>query len=168
MPDWETTRFEVAPAGAGAWARQHGPIALVDLTRGHAIAVLGEPLEESEDVLPGLGVVAVWAVRWPCGCEVVLTCRTEDALSGLEVITNDADVEHALHHLEGGIGAVRWRCDARDQPEFRPERCAVVRQDDNGQRFLVDTLDSQFSAECVRRRFEAAGHKQLYWVEQVR
>ncbi|MER7768580.1 SPOR domain-containing protein [Kitasatospora sp. NPDC096140] len=41
----------------------------------------------------------------------------------------------------------------------------VMRQDDNGNRFLVaDGLDGA-AAERLAAEFEARGHKQLYWVE---
>ncbi|MER7583411.1 SPOR domain-containing protein [Kitasatospora sp. NPDC097691] len=43
----------------------------------------------------------------------------------------------------------------------------VMRQDDNGNRFLVaDGLDGA-EAHRLAAEFEARGHKQLYWVEAV-
>ncbi|MEV8098802.1 (deoxy)nucleoside triphosphate pyrophosphohydrolase [Kitasatospora sp. NPDC085879] len=43
----------------------------------------------------------------------------------------------------------------------------VMRQDDNGNRFLVATGLGRAEAEALAAEFEARGHKQLYWVEAV-
>jgi hypothetical protein len=43
----------------------------------------------------------------------------------------------------------------------------VIRQDDNGNRFLVaKDLDGP-EARRLAAEFEARGHKQLYWVEEA-
>ena len=42
---------------------------------------------------------------------------------------------------------------------------AVHRQDDNGNRFVVQTGLSREEAEQRVAKFEARGHKQLYWAE---
>jgi hypothetical protein len=42
----------------------------------------------------------------------------------------------------------------------------VWRQDDNGNRFVVSRHDTRDQAEAVAARFEARGHKQLYWVAE--
>ncbi|MBV6701138.1 hypothetical protein [Kitasatospora aureofaciens] len=41
----------------------------------------------------------------------------------------------------------------------------VMRQDDNGNRFVVARGLSRPEAERLAAEFEARGHKQLYWVE---
>ncbi|MFJ3218466.1 SPOR domain-containing protein [Kitasatospora sp. NPDC086801] len=41
----------------------------------------------------------------------------------------------------------------------------VMRQDDNGNRFLVAGGLERAEAERLAAEFEARGHKQLYWVE---
>ncbi|MFJ4595939.1 MULTISPECIES: SPOR domain-containing protein [unclassified Kitasatospora] len=41
----------------------------------------------------------------------------------------------------------------------------VMRQDDNGNRFLVAAGLDRVAAERLAVEFEARGHKQLYWVE---
>ncbi|MFJ2187662.1 SPOR domain-containing protein [Kitasatospora sp. NPDC087861] len=41
----------------------------------------------------------------------------------------------------------------------------VMRQDDNGNRFLVATGLERAEAQRLAAEFEARGHKQLYWVE---
>jgi hypothetical protein len=42
---------------------------------------------------------------------------------------------------------------------------AVHRQDDNGQRFVVQTGLSREEAQGLVAEFEARGHKQVYWAE---
>jgi len=41
----------------------------------------------------------------------------------------------------------------------------VLRQDDNGNVFVVAELSSESSARAEVRRLEARAHKQLYWIE---
>ncbi len=41
----------------------------------------------------------------------------------------------------------------------------VIRQDDNGNRYLVGRHPTREEAERVIARLEAGGHKQLYWIE---
>lgn len=42
---------------------------------------------------------------------------------------------------------------------------AVYRQDDNGNRFVVNTRLRREEAERLVAEFEARGHKQVYWAE---
>ncbi|MQY13535.1 hypothetical protein SRB5_36830 [Streptomyces sp. RB5] len=44
---------------------------------------------------------------------------------------------------------------------------AVVRQDDNGNRYRVGRYATKAEAERIAARFESGGHKQLYLVERV-
>ncbi|MFF2074442.1 hypothetical protein ACFVXG_06745 [Kitasatospora sp. NPDC058162] len=41
----------------------------------------------------------------------------------------------------------------------------VMRQDDNGNRFLVAKDLAEAEAHRLAAEFEARGHKQMYWVE---
>ncbi|MET9399489.1 SPOR domain-containing protein [Kitasatospora sp. NPDC002965] len=41
----------------------------------------------------------------------------------------------------------------------------VMRQDDNGNRFVVAGGVGREAADRLAAEFEARGHKQLYWVE---
>jgi hypothetical protein len=43
----------------------------------------------------------------------------------------------------------------------------VVRQDDNGNRFVIAEVESLVDAERLVRQFETLGHKQTYWVEPL-
>ncbi len=44
---------------------------------------------------------------------------------------------------------------------------AVIRQDDNGNRYRVGRYETREEAQAVADRFQSAGHKQLYLVERV-
>ncbi len=44
---------------------------------------------------------------------------------------------------------------------------AVIRQDDNGNRYRVGRFKTREEAEQVADRFEEKGHKQLYVVEKI-
>ena len=44
----------------------------------------------------------------------------------------------------------------------------VFRQDDNGNRFVVEEHVSREEAQRLVEKFEARGHKQLYWAEPDR
>lgn len=48
-----------------------------------------------------------------------------------------------------------------------PERVWVLmRQDDNGNTFVVSRHTSADEAENERQAYEVRGHKQRYWIEQ--
>jgi hypothetical protein len=42
----------------------------------------------------------------------------------------------------------------------------LYRQDDNGNKALMNSYESQRVAEYYRKSYEDRGHKQIYWVEQ--
>ena len=46
-------------------------------------------------------------------------------------------------------------------------RWVLLRQDDNGHRFVVETYSTEAEAEAARRDYEARGHKQTYGVEAL-
>ncbi|MFY4730280.1 hypothetical protein [Nitrospira sp. BLG_2] len=49
--------------------------------------------------------------------------------------------------------------------DHRTRKWAVHRQDDNGNRFVVESGLSREDAERVIARYEERGHKQLYWID---
>jgi len=55
------------------------------------------------------------------------------------------------------------RCEHFDRP---PPTWSVMRQDDNGNRFVVQTGLSHEEAERLVAEYQDLGHKQLYWAEQ--
>jgi hypothetical protein len=46
------------------------------------------------------------------------------------------------------------------------KRWAVMRQDDNGNRYEMTTVATREEAERVVETYTARGHKQLYWFEE--
>jgi hypothetical protein len=50
-----------------------------------------------------------------------------------------------------------------DQPAARWE---LWRQDDNGNRDRIGTFETHAAAQRALDRFEALGHKQIYWLEE--
>ncbi len=42
----------------------------------------------------------------------------------------------------------------------------LVRQDDNGKKYLMDAGDDRGALECHKDELEAHKHKQTYWVEE--
>ena len=51
-----------------------------------------------------------------------------------------------------------------DEPDAHPDASwAVHRQDDNGNRFVVETGLSRKEAERIVEMYERRGHKQVYW-----
>jgi hypothetical protein len=52
-----------------------------------------------------------------------------------------------------------------EEPSRTQATWTVYRQDDNGNRFVVQTGLSREEADRLAAALEARGHKQLYWVE---
>jgi hypothetical protein len=59
---------------------------------------------------------------------------------------------------------------ADNDTPINPEKdtWSVFRQDDNGNRFVVQEHISRDDAERLVEKFEARGHKQLYWADRDR
>jgi hypothetical protein len=57
-----------------------------------------------------------------------------------------------------------------DETPVAPEKdtWTVYRQDDNDNRFVVQDHVSRDEAQRLVEKFEARGHKQLYWAEPDR
>jgi hypothetical protein len=105
-----------------------------------------------------------WIVRFACGLEASLVWYHGhfDLPAGLEVLASADEPQHLLFHL--GLPYERWGLSDPDHPE-EVLAWSVVRQDDNGQRAIAVRTTSRCEAEARAKAFEAAGHKQLYWVE---
>jgi len=55
---------------------------------------------------------------------------------------------------------------AVEAPDKRsPQRWALWRLDDNGNRFLMEVFDTRERADAAAHDYTARGHKQAYWVE---
>jgi hypothetical protein len=57
-------------------------------------------------------------------------------------------------------------CAAGESADRNVPRWTVLRQDDNGNRFIVESGLSRAEAERLVKVFEARGHKQLYWAQE--
>jgi hypothetical protein len=77
-----------------------------------------------------------------------------------DTYATSAEIDDALTELRIGHDEVLW-IDERALG-FTPH--TVMRQDDNGQDFEVETLPSRHAAAERVRAFEAAAHKQHYWL----
>ena len=58
--------------------------------------------------------------------------------------------------------------DQEAAPNPEPGTWTVCRQDDNGNRFVVETGLTREDAERLVDVFEKRGHKQVYWAEPAR
>jgi hypothetical protein len=77
-------------------------------------------------------------------------------------MANVLDPEHVLVHVDLPIRNV-WQ-DPVTLEALGPKRWEVWRQDDNGNRAVIQTFRSKAAAECLVEAFEAKHHKQTYWI----
>lgn len=90
--------------------------------------------------------------------------QTEIAVQGE---ADDAAILHAvLEAAAADLSDCAVIADHIDRAAFT--RWTVWRQDDNGNRDVVETHTGRRKAERAVKRYEARGHKQLYWVEVAR
>ncbi len=52
-------------------------------------------------------------------------------------------------------------------PNERQRRWQLNRQDDHGNRYVIANFDSKEAASQMMAEYEAKGHKQTYWIEEV-
>lgn len=55
---------------------------------------------------------------------------------------------------------------SRGSIPLRSTKWKIVRQDDTGNAFVIETGLEKEVAENKRAEFEARGHKQMYWIEE--
>ena len=99
------------------------------------------------------------ARRWNDANVLVLSLRLTSAALLTEILdawfagspSQDPDDLRNIRHLAGIAGPAR---------DF-----VLMRQDDNGNRYVVSRFADHASATAAAEEFEARGHKQLYWVE---
>jgi hypothetical protein len=83
-----------------------------------------------------------------------------------EVHANVAQERHLLFHLRRVVidlarGDEAWFAD-------EPLTWRLDRQDDNGARFEIAVYSSRCEATAAAHELERRGHKQTYWVEEIR
>jgi len=145
---------------------------LVNFRRARAAleADLGPPQARDLDS-NGIGPYDAWALRFPCGLEVLLLAFhldsrvqkvPKDRETIVEIQSNQTDFAHISAHLPFELGDISpWIPDRRTT---QPPRWTVMRQDDNGNTFEVGSYGTRCEADIVADTFEARGHKQSYWV----
>lgn len=124
----------------------------------------------------GLGLFDCHRLQFPCGLEVALWrfhCTPDlqriDAAhepSPYEIHANQPDLAHIVFHLDLPPHAVHPTTTAAGAPLIAPIKPSLIlmRQDDNGNRYEVVRVTSDCEAESLLHRYEATGHKQLYWI----
>lgn len=119
----------------------------------------------------GIGLFDAWTMRFSCGLEVALWCfegaqgRPSDRPTFIPVRADSADRRHVAFHL-GFVGAERYvhpEYEGRDEPD----RWRVLRTDDNGNDYEVARVSSSCEASRIAEAYEARGHKQFYWIDEV-
>jgi hypothetical protein len=87
-----------------------------------------------------------------------------EELAVVEIHASERDFDHIRFHLPLPMtGLSRWEPDTMVES---PRDWRVVRQDDNGNRYTVNTFSSECEARDSARTFEERRHKQMYWVER--
>ena len=64
-------------------------------------------------------------------------------------------------------GQLTNQADQEAMASLPARRFRVMRQDDNGNAFLVSSVSSRSEADALVREYEARGHKQTYWVDET-
>ncbi|HKQ03879.1 MAG TPA: hypothetical protein VJ464_02010 [Blastocatellia bacterium] len=75
--------------------------------------------------------------------------------------------EAMTSHLEEILEAleVRWSEILWTDQRIRFQEHEVWREDDNGNRFLVEVTPNRAEAAMIEKRLTGLGHKQVYWIE---
>lgn len=121
----------------------------------------------------GLGAFDLWLFRFECGLELAIWQFQSDSLGqrvvddvsvrDVEIHASDRELGHLAFHVGVAVDAVdHW---APDPTHVGPAHWTIMRQDDNGNRFVVGTCTSRCEAEATASRMTALGHRQLYWVD---
>jgi hypothetical protein len=130
----------------------------------------------------GIGDFDAHLLQFRCGLEVALW-RFHLAAGGLrpvdpksepsiyEIHANEPDLEHVAHHIHIAFERMSpWLDYSSGRPLAppRPHRFRAMRLDDNGNEFLVKAVSSRCEADELVREYEARGHKQTYWIEELK
>lgn len=82
-----------------------------------------------------------------------------------EVHANEPELGHLAFHVGAGESAIEhW---VPTPTHVGDARWKVLRQDDNGNAFVIAAFTSRCEADAVAASFAARGHKQVCWVEQT-
>lgn len=141
-------------------------------SRAELVARFGPPHQLDLDS-NGLGAFDLWLFRFECGLELAIWQFQSDSLGqrvagdglarNIEIHANDRELGHLAFHVGVAFDAIdHW---SPDPTHVAPACWKVMRQDDNGNRFVVEAYTSRCEAEAEATRMTALGHKQLYWVD---
>jgi len=128
-----------------------------------------------EDTVEGDDEIKIAFLETTSGRQFVLYTYYEGAAfenttlinGGIDAPGTGDELEDYLKALNLDRNEVNWHRDWRlDAEEFKP-KWRLWRQDDNGNRMVIDVFSSEQDAEKKREEFDAKGHKQIYWVEKV-
>ena len=121
----------------------------------------------------GVGLFDAWWLRFDCGLEVAIWCFHDNGdarpisdsdAATMEIHSNETERTHLLYHLELGAATIAM---AEPNVCFVGEATwRVMRLDDNGNQYELTKTTSRCEAISVAAKFEARGHKQMYWVER--
>ncbi len=107
-----------------------------------------------------------WWLQAACGHSFILF--QDFVLEDVTVVADEtAELEHVLAHLPfDSEGPIRYEPE-RDERERREGRggWVVLREDDRGNRFDIESFSREGSARCYAKLLELRRHKQTYLVE---
>jgi hypothetical protein len=113
----------------------------------------------------GLGPCLYWGFEAECGLQLVIVFYELKQLTYLYL--DEPELDHALLHLSWQASQVEPA--VRDSFEScfgkRPLHWQVCRQDDHGNRFVINAFATDREAACLLQSFERLHHKQTYWIE---
>ena len=153
--------------------------AVVCCWTGTGASIAANKVPGARAALCGDAYTAEGARRWNDANVLALSLRLTSAALLVEILdawfagapSEDADDLRNIRHLAD----ITDRADVADiadvaeaEPAATPARGFVLmRQDDNGNRYVVARYAEHADATAAAEAFEARGHKQLYWVESV-
>jgi hypothetical protein len=83
------------------------------------------------------------------------------SLFNIDIDEMTTDLEDILEVLDFGTEDLIWI-----EPTISFQKYEVWRQDDHGNRFLVEIAASRADAKIILRKYELIPHKQTYWLER--
>ncbi|MEM9191792.1 MAG: hypothetical protein AAGF12_21650 [Myxococcota bacterium] len=113
------------------------------------------------------GPFDAWLFRFPCGLSTSVRIHRPEGAGptgpvNVELHASNPEQGHLLFHL--GIKREELLNGEFDVGVDGPRAIRVVRLDDNGNEFLVDSYSSRCEAAAVVERYEARGHRQSYFM----
>ncbi len=138
------------------------------------------------DWVDGLGDADYWAIEFECGLQVgfeFLHGMPPRILPPGTVLATEWNAHHARRHLAGWNAKLiefpsdvfhrerEWTfkrypeslLDPANQPQWQ-----LMRMGDDGNPMAIGQPTSKPDAECWKAEFESRGHKQTYWIDQLK